>query len=58
MQDQEPNRFVKIAVSLTEKRFLEYCRALGYAEIEKLVIMRGEPTKIERVVKLERFDLK
>lgn len=49
-------KFVKMTVTPAEKRFIDYCRALKYAEM-KLVVYKGEPQTAHQVMKSERFRL-
>jgi hypothetical protein len=50
-------RFIKMDVSETEKKFIEYCRAVRFADIELLQVRNGEPVKMKRILKSEEFDL-
>lgn len=50
-------RFIKMTVSETEKRFIEYCRTIQFADIELLQVRNGEPVKMKRILKSEEFDL-
>ena len=48
----------KIIVKITpvEKRFLDFCRSIVYAEFT-CVVMKGEPIKALAPIKSVRFDL-
>lgn len=46
-----------MTVSETEKRFIEYCRTIQFADIELLQVRNGEPVKMKRILKSEEFDL-
>jgi len=52
----QEERNITMKVSLTEKRFLDYCRRIGFAA-GQLYIMDGLPKKIENPVRSMRFDI-
>ena len=43
-------------ITETEKRFIDFCRKIQFAEIE-IIIMDGEPKKVKKAIEQIRFDL-
>lgn len=45
-----------IVLTPVEIRFIEFCRELGYGELERIVVRNGEPLEVEVARRKIRFD--